>query len=175
MVIPCVRREFDKSVVNHDSSSIYQAHFSDLDADSEYSFSVAVVRPGLFGEAPLSPPVDIRVSQPQIDKGMVIISWKLPERSFVRCRSGVRLVTIYFHQRGEEKEAKSANVKNPRMTSIEIRNLKIGITYTFITTLFTNGGESNRSVPYTFTLKRETSSSVKGSEDTKHIPERGKA
>lgn len=93
----------------------------------------------------------------------------------MRCRSGVSLVTIYYHQHGEEEEEAKAVVTNPRMKSIEIKNLKIGTTYIFITTLSTNGGETNRSVHHTFTLKGETSSSGKGSEGIKHIPVRGKA
>ncbi|KAJ8040196.1 Receptor-type tyrosine-protein phosphatase T [Holothuria leucospilota] len=157
------RDDWEEAVTyNHiDGQNEYYAEVENLNPDTLYDFSVAVVREGTNGEGPMSPTLenqktkcDVPLDGPQDlvtnvageKQELVEISWKLPSDDRIRCSSGVLQVNIYYSSTSlTSKEEIKLLVTDSSVRSYKIVNLEVGEEYIFEMTLITEGGESRRS------------------------------
>ncbi|KAJ8040462.1 hypothetical protein HOLleu_14758 [Holothuria leucospilota] len=108
-----------------------------LEADTEYSFSVAVVREGVNGEGPRGPSVNFRTKCNAVSLYNVMayvnttaehvnISWQIPKAGDM-CSSGISFLTIYFKKgTSEEPQLLTTVGSNETWVTVDIKDLGEG-------------------------------------------------
>ncbi|KAJ8040049.1 Receptor-type tyrosine-protein phosphatase alpha [Holothuria leucospilota] len=121
---------------------------TDLDEDTIYQFSVAVVRSGKDGKGPMGPVTTVKtlcrlpeapthVESSLTDDGKVKVSWQIPLN--IKCSTGVTSFTIYAHGEGIPEEVIVVGYSGEQMSSnLLIEGLEPGVRYEFQVSLTTD-------------------------------------
>ncbi|KAJ8040465.1 Tyrosine-protein kinase receptor Tie-2 [Holothuria leucospilota] len=107
-----------------------------LEADTEYSFSVAVVREGVNGAGPRGPPANLRTSCDDVVPQNVIaymdertkqvnISWQIPDN--IMCTSGIFFFFIYYKIEGTNQEPQFLTKAEGDVTWITVNTQMLGV------------------------------------------------